>query len=50
MNHHLPRRVSPDALQEERVRSVVIKAHETFVGNPIRDFVTVFVSVPRVTS
>ena len=32
----------PD-VQEERVRSVVIKAHEAFVGNPIRDFVPVFV-------
>ncbi len=32
----------PD-IQEERVRSVVNKAHEKFVGNPIRDFVPVFV-------
>ena len=32
----------PD-VQEERVRSVVTKAHEAFVGNPIRDFVPVFV-------
>jgi hypothetical protein len=29
-------------VQEERVCSVVIKVHETFVGNPIRDFVPVF--------
>ena len=32
----------PD-VQEERVRSVVTKAHEKFVGNPIRGFVPVFV-------
>ena len=32
----------PD-LQEDRVRSVVTKAHAKFVGNPIRDFVPVFV-------
>lgn len=32
----------PD-LQEERVRSVVTEAHERFAGNPIRDFVPVFV-------
>jgi hypothetical protein len=32
----------PD-MQEERVRSVVTKAHEKFVGNPIRDFVPVFI-------
>ena len=30
-------------MQEERVRSVVTKAHEKFVNNPIRDFVPVFV-------
>jgi hypothetical protein len=30
-------------MQEERVRSVVAKAHEKFVNNPIRDFVPVFV-------
>lgn len=29
--------------QEERVRAVVTKAHEGFAGNPIRDFVPVFV-------
>ena len=28
---------------EERVRSVVTKAHEGFAGHPIRDFVPVFV-------
>jgi hypothetical protein len=32
----------PD-MQEERVRSVVTVAHERFAGNPIRDFVPVFV-------
>jgi len=32
----------PD-VPEERVRSVVAKAHEKFAGNPIRDFVPVFV-------
>jgi len=32
----------PD-LQEQHVRSVVTKAHEKFAGNPIRDFVPVFV-------
>ena len=32
----------PD-LQEQHVRSVVTKAHEEFAGNPIRDFVPVFV-------
>ena len=30
-------------MQEERVRSVVTKAHEKFANNPIRDFVPVFV-------
>jgi hypothetical protein len=29
--------------QEERVRAVVTKAHQGFAGNPIRDFVPVFV-------
>jgi len=32
----------PD-VQEQEVRSVVFKAHEKFAGNPIRDFVPVFV-------
>ena len=32
----------PD-MPEERVRSAVIKAHQEFVNNPIRDFVPVFV-------
>ncbi len=32
----------PD-LSEERVRTVVDKIHEGFAGNPIRDFVPVFV-------
>jgi hypothetical protein len=32
----------PD-MQEERVRSVVTEAHKRFAGNPIRDFVPVFV-------
>lgn len=36
----------PD-VQEERMRSVFIKAHETFVGNAIREFVRVLSSVPR---
>ena len=29
------------------MRSVFIKAHETFVGNAIREFVRVLSSVPR---
>jgi hypothetical protein len=28
---------------EDRVRSVVMEAHRSFAGNPIRDFVPVFV-------
>ena len=32
----------PD-VPEDRVRSVVTKAHEGFAGHPIRDFVPVFV-------
>ena len=30
-------------VEEEKVRSVVTKAHEGFAGHPIRDFVPVFV-------
>jgi hypothetical protein len=30
-------------LPADRVRSAVTKAHESFAGNPIRDFVPVFV-------
>jgi hypothetical protein len=32
----------PD-IQEQQVRTAVARAHDRFVGNPIRDFVPVFV-------